>query len=338
MVKPTSELSSLCVCTYLCKFCICCLVSELEKCKDDLKHYYWKRINQKKSTRWPKLGDPTLYIEVTIVRAKCISERFYEEYAMGTAKSTDYSIVTVDELLKDGEGKIILIEGNPGAGKTTFTFQICKEWAEGKLLKEDFVFWVPLRHYKSVTSPSELFDNLGYPEMMSYAQQNNGKGLVLILDGWDELPNHLQTTSLFRDIIFGTLRVFSHSTIIVTSRLSCSGEIAAAVEETNSYYQIVGFDQEKAVTYIKAYFHNDCSTAELLLAFLDDNKYLCQHFYIPISVAIMCFVYRSDSKQIPQTLSKLYEHFIVLCLRSHVPDTCYQDLAKFKTIHNIPEK
>ena len=312
---------------------------ELEKCKDDLRHCYRNRINQKKSTRWPsELGAPTLYVDVTVVRAKILPERFREEHAMGLVKRGDYSYVTVDELLRDGYGKINLIEGGPGAGKTTFTFQMCKEWAEGKLLMEDLVFWIPLRHYKSVTTTSELFDKLGYPEMMGYAQQYSGKGLVLILDGWDELPNHLQTASLFRDIIFGTIRAFTHSTIIVTSRPMCSGQIAEAVKETNSYYQILGFNQELAVTYINAYFYSDLSSAKLLLDFLHSNKYLHQHFYIPISVTIMCFVYHSDGEHIPQTLCQLYERFVVLCLRSHIPNVCLQDLANFKTIHTIPPK
>ena len=54
-------------------------------------------MNQKKSTRWPKLGDPTLYVDVTIVRAKCLSERFREGPC---------PCVTVDELLKDGHEKV----------------------------------------------------------------------------------------------------------------------------------------------------------------------------------------------------------------------------------------
>ena len=313
-------------------------MTELEKCKDDLKHWYLKNINQKKSTRWPKLGAPTLYVDVTVVRAKILPQRFREEHVMGLVDRRDYSYITVDELLKDGYGKRNLIEGDPGAGKTTFTFQICKEWAERKLLMEDVVFWIPLRHYKSVTTTNELFDKLGYPEMMGYAQQYSGKGLVLILDGWDELPNHLQTTSLFHDIIFGTIRAFTHSTIIVTSRPNCSSEIAEAVDETNSYYQILGFDQEMAVTYINAYFNNNPSLAKLLLEFLDVNKYLSQHFYIPISVTIMCFVYHCDGEDIPQTLCRLYQRFVVLCLRSNVPDVCLQDLAKFKTISNVPRQ
>ena len=312
-------------------------MTELEKCKDDLRHYYCKRLNH--NTRWPsELGDPTLYVDVTVIRAKILPERFHEEHAMGLVKGRGYSQITIDELLKDGYRRISLIEGDPGAGKTTFMFQICKEWAEGKLLMEDVVFWIPLRRYKSVTTTSKLFHKLGYPEMMCYAQQHSGKGLVLILDGWDELPNHLQTASLFHDIIFGSIREFTHSTVIVTSRPNCSASVAKAVNKTNCYYKIVGFDQEMAVKYINTCFYTNPSSAKLLLNLLNGNQYLRQHFYIPISVTIMCFVYHSDSEHTPQTLCHLYKRFVLLCLRSYVLDVYPQDLAKFKTIQNLPKR
>ena len=309
--------------SYIFSYCCIAIVfnpTAIESCKDDLKQRYCNRTSQNKYTKWFDLGFD--YVE-PIVKVKKVQGDSY---------------ITTNDILKDGYKKVVLIEGDPGAGKTTFAFQICKKWAEGELLKEDVVFWVPFRHYKSVTSPSELFEKLGCPEMMSYAQQNKGKGLVLILDGWDELPNHLQTASdsFFRSIIFDSVEPFTYSTIIVTSRPSCSGEIAVAVKETNSYYQILGFDWLKGVNYIKAYFCNERS-AESLLAFLNSSEYLCQQFYLPISVAIMRLVYLYG-KQIPRTRSRLYERFVVLCLRSHVPDTCRQDFKKFNEICNIPEK
>ena len=313
----------------------------MHKYKECLKHYYLERVNQKNHTKWPDLGDYTFYVEVTLVKAISLSKRFIEGYASNATglNNTDHLYITVNQLLKDGYKTVSLIEGDPGAGKTTFTFQICKEWAEDNLLLEDIVFWIPLRHYKSVTSVSELFSKLGCPaEIVSYAQQNYGKGLVLILDGWDEIPNCLEATSLFHDIIFGTINTFTFSTIIVTSRPAGSGDIAKAVEKKNCYYQILGFDWQMAVTYINDYFHNDPPLAKLLLNLLVNNKYLYQHFYMPISVAIMCFVYSSDGEQIPRTLSRLYERYVVLCLRSNVPGISLQDLAEFTTIHSIPEK
>ena len=317
----------------LCTF----LVTEFEKCKEGLKHSYLKRINQKKSTKWPRLGDPTLYVDITIARAAFLPARLNEKHNMGLVGGRDHSYITLDELLKDDYGKTILIEGDPGAGKTTFAFQMCKKWAQSTLLVEDIVFWIPLRHYKSVNTLNELFDKLGYPEMMRYAQQNNGKGLVLILDGWNELPNQLRTSSPFHDIIFGDIRAFKHSTIIVTSRPSCSAEIAEAVEETNSYYRIMGFDYVNAETYIKGYFCDESYT-KVFHDFLTNHENLRQPFYNPTSFAIMCFVHRSGGKQVLQTISKFYERFVILHLRSNIPDSFSQDLAKFDTLHDVPEK
>ena len=251
----------------------------------------------------------------------------------------DLDYVTIDDILKDGHGKVILIDGDPGAGKTTLTVQLCEQWAKGEILQltKDFVFWIPLRRYKSVTKLHELFDNLGSPEIMEYARQNNGEGLVLILDGWDELPSQLQESSLFRDIVF-TNRLFNRSTIIVTSRPVSCDEIAELVEKRKTHYQILGFSPENADTYIEKYFNNNnpSQLAKLLLDFLKDHENLRRHFYIPITVRMMCFVCKSD-RQIPETLSKLYERFVVLHIRPNIPETYQHVIKKFSTLRNVPK-
>ena len=239
---------------------------------------------------------------------------------------------TIEEILSSGYGKIILIEGDPGAGKTTLTFNICKQWANGNLLVNDFVFWVPLRHYQNVASLTELFDKLNCCMMKEHAQQNNGKGLVFILDGWDELPDYLQSQSFFHDIIFEKTAL-TCSTIIVTSRPSCSDYIAEAVQDY--HYQILGFTPEKAFMYIDNYFGNDLQSAKSLLDFLKDRKHLHRHFYIPITVVIMCFVYHRSGNQLPETLSKLYKWFVLLCIRSNISES---QKLNFTNVQNVPEK
>jgi len=269
-------------------------------------------------------------------------EMHCEEHTMGMIDyKTDISNIDIEKLLSDGKGKVVLIEGDPGSGKTILTLQICKKWAEGKLLIEEFLIWVPLRFFKSATSTNELFglfEKLGcpVPGMKEYAQQNNGEGLVLILDGWDELPNQLQASSLFSDIVFGKSKTFFNSTIIVTSHPTCSGDIAEVIED---YYQILGFSPQNVISYIEKYFQGDQQSAKLLLTFLEGREYLRQHFYIPITVAIICFVYsHNDNIQIPETLSKLYEAFVLLYIRSNIPSTDYPDIGKVSTLKSIPKK
>jgi len=303
-------------------------VDALKQCKDHLKSSYLNR--PKEFNKWSKLGGISLHIEVTILKAKYLAPGFLEEHSMGLIRHrNDY--FTVEEILSSGYGKIILIEGDPGAGKTTLTFNICKQWANGKLWVNEMLFWVPLRHYQNVTNFIELFDKFNCSQMKEYAQQNNGKGLVFILDGWDELPDHIQSQSFFHDIIFKK-SALTCSTIIVTSRPSCSDHIAEVVQD--HYYQILGFTLEKAFIYIRNYFDDDLQSAKSLLDFLKDRKHLHRHFYIPITVVIMCFVYCKGRNQLPETLSKLYEWFVLLCVRANIPNS---QRPNFTTIQNVPE-
>ena len=318
---------------------------KLIKCNKNLKHYYLKRMNQKRCTRWPQLGDPTLYLDVTITRATYSyqmkdMERYCEEYAMGLVDNEDE--VTIDKILLDGKGVVTLIEGDPGSGKTTLTLQICKKWAEGELIANEVLMFVPLRCYELATNTNDLFDvfeKLGcpVPGMKEYVQQNNGEGLVLILDGWDELPNQLQTESLFSDIVFSKNSTFLYSTIIVTSRPSCSEKIAEIAQQRNAYYQILGFSPHNSEVYIKHYFNNNLRLAELLISMLKGREYLRRHFYIPITVTIMCFVYSHNNGEIPETLSKLYENFVLRYICFNLPDTCRNNVKGFSKLSKVPE-
>ena len=293
----------------------------------------WKGVE---STRWPKLGDPSIYTDVTIVKARRVTDTMYQEHAMALANGRvgkrPLNIVTVEELLRVEHGKVVLIEGGPGAGKTTLTFHICKEWANGNLLEDEAVFWIPLRHYhKSVSNINELFEKLNCLEMKEYVMRSGGKGLVFILDGWDELPDDLQQKSFFHDMIFEDTKLV-HSTIIVTSRPNCSGDIVERVHGSQAHYQIIGFGPEKVAEYVHRYFKDDGDNANALLTFLKSRENF-RDFYIPVTVAIMCYMYQYRDKNMPETSLQFYENLVLLFVCSHIP----KSYEKFNSIKMFPE-
>ena len=314
--------------------------TDLSQCRECLKARY---LGDKahRQTRWDKLKRQVDYIDVTVIRSNVLSSNLREEHAMGLQNGQvgkrQLESVSVDQLLNTGYGKVVLIEGDPGAGKTTMTFHICKEWATGNLLENELVFWVPLRFYKSVTSIDELFDKFSCPKMKEYSMEYNGKNLVFIFDGWDELPDSLQSSSLYQEVIFGDSRLV-HSTIIVTSRPSCSSEIAARVHNSRCHFQILGFSPEMVTDYVQRFFAKDSLSSKSLLDFLKERENLRRHFYIPSTVAIMCFVYQSNGNKIPETLSQLYMQFVLLYLRLHIPDTLWKRKKRLKSFDDIPKE
>ena len=267
-----------------------------------------------------------------------LNNNFREEHAMGLRNGQvgkrKLEFIAVSELLNIGYGKVMLIEGDPGAGKTTMTFHICKEWANGKLLEDDYVFWVPLRFYKSVTSIDDLFDKFSCPKMKEYTRQYNGKGLVFILDGWDELPETLQSNSFYHEIIFGDSPLV-RSTIIITSRPSCSSEIAERVHDSRCHFQILGFSPDMVTDYVQKFFAEEPQSAKSLLSFLQEHENLRRHFYIPSTVAIICFVYETSGNKIPETLSQLYMQFVLLYLRFHIPVALWK--KRLRSLDDIPK-
>ena len=104
-------------------------------------------------------------------------------------------------------GEIVLVEGAPGSGKSTFTIHICKKWGRGELFEQfSVVILVQLRdpavqRAKSIADLLPCQDIAVAQEYASEIIATNGRGILWVLDGWDELPPHLQQDSIFRSLL-----------------------------------------------------------------------------------------------------------------------------------------
>ena len=89
----------------------------------------------------------------------------------------------------------VLIEGNPGYGKTTLTLKMASDWAASKdyIDKFQLVFLIPLRDFQGDLQSyifREFFpqhEDQGRDDWWHYVKENQEK-ILFILDGLDELP------------------------------------------------------------------------------------------------------------------------------------------------------
>ena len=98
----------------------------------------------------------------------------------------------------EGERKVILIDGAPGSGKSTLTVHICQRWSRGELFQEfTIVILVQLRdpkvqRAKSIANLIPCRDEETAKQVAKAIINTDGRGILWVMDGWDELPSHLR--------------------------------------------------------------------------------------------------------------------------------------------------
>ena len=151
----------------------------------------------------------------------------------------------------------ILIEGHPGIGKTTLAKEMCLQWANNQLLTSDkLLLLLMLRdpNVQKITSTEQLVKYTQSADqvqcVLRYLQDNNGVGVTIIIDGFDELSNELRHTSFFRKVTEGD--VLYNARVVVTSRPSASACLHRYVHRR---IEVLGFEKSSREHYNLCLLH-----------------------------------------------------------------------------------
>ena len=144
--------------------------------------------------------------------------------------------------LDEKKPRLILIEGAPGVGKTTFSGEFCHEWSQGKFLSDHkLLVLLPLRdnRVKSARNVSDFFQHPQLQQAIAeQVESSGGEGVALWLEAWDELQeNKRQKSSVFLDLVHG--RVLPKATVIVTSRPWATHNLKATSSGIDQHIEIV---------------------------------------------------------------------------------------------------
>ena len=219
----------------------------------------------------------------------------------------------VSKDFKHIEQRKVLILGGPGSGKSTLSLHICQEWRKGKLFQDyNLVILVKLRetNVQNATNIAEMIPRVD-DEMGREAQEEitacKGRGVLFIIDGWDELPQNASCRPVIKDIL-----EHSESSIIITSRPISSLDL-----HTDSRIEILGFTHDELQKFFAYCLDNKTEDVKALLQKIKENPRVAGSCHLPLNASILVHLFKCNGS-LPSTEYGIFYDLICNCIvRDH---------------------
>ncbi|XP_073253377.1 uncharacterized protein [Porites lutea] len=229
--------------------------------------------------------------------------------------------------------RILLIEGEPGMGKTTYSQKLAYDWAN-KQDEWDTSFpsievLLLLRCNDVKSGIWEAIDDQLLPDdideqakenFFKYIRENQAKCLLL-LDGLDEADSF--KLDMYYALVQSKLLPACH--IVITSRHEVGKKVRPYCD---ALWEIVGFTKEDAESFIRKYFKGKEHLAKELIKRILRSNYsvlttghpletLGELTKNPLNTALLCCLFEDFEGVLPTSRSELYVEIVVFVLRRY---------------------
>ena len=296
------------------------------------------------SDKWPPTPSKE-YIKLAVVQSHSACREDYigrvlEGNIIGRDNITEEQILDlcVEQV---GKGRVIVIEGAPGIGKSTLAWELCRKWEEYASMEAySLVILLRLREERvhNISDLSSLFYAYQKSDKMSLVdevQNNQGKGVLFVFDGFNELPKLLQREGFLVDLLQKS--ILPKSTVVVTSRPSAMDKLLTISEPViEKRIEILGFSQESIEAYAAAIF----SSSEELEGFKSyisrsSNPAINSLMYVPLYAAFVVIMYKSTTSKgsLPRTITQLYTQLCLAILNRYLgANTEHSSVRNFENL------
>ena len=252
--------------------------------------------------------------EETLLLSEVYTENKIVEYKGRGRKRVAISLNNYKELFKDmtPEGNRILVEGDPGIGKTTFTHKIAYDWATGNLPQFDLVLVLKLKF----SSKDQTIENMVAEQLHSISDTPNpafsdsaasnylksGKDRVLlVLDGLAEIK--LKEFQHVQEILRG--EAYRKCCILATTRPHVAWSLH---NKMTKVAEIKGFSRELAKQFVSHIIPEESQRKRFFQQILKNQ--MSKLFLIPMLLLIISVL----ETQLSDSDVRVY-HALVLYLK-----------------------
>ena len=294
-----------------------------------LRAKYETGISKFLSLQWPP--PPTRKVlKLAMIREKNIrygsSDEIIRHTLHGQVNDVLYTKTSVklQEIfqLDSAKRKVILVEGAAGSGKSTLAWHICEQWQSEDMFQEfHTIIFVQLRDpaIHSATSVEHILPatkKIQTAAVIAELQAEGGRGMLWVLDGWDELPSHLRTDSIFYKLIKDPVELdLNSSTILITSRPVASSDLYHSI---TSRIEILGFTPTEVKEYFTEALEGNLESVDKLQTFLSEQPVIEASCYIPLNSCIVTHLFLAQNQSLPTTLHGIFTLLVICCLIRHM--------------------
>ena len=208
--------------------------------------------------------------------------------------------------------RTVLIEGEPGMGKTTYCKKYAYDWATKQQAPQGcgstaFKVVLLLKCRDIHSDVWEAIDDQLLPrdideevkqQFFQFIRENQSS-ILLILDGLDELPSG--KLSMFSELIEG--RVLPRCHIVATARHETGKEVRKCCD---TLLEIEGFTENHVKGFITKYFKERLDLAAKLSERMSRDKNLTEMAANPLNTALLCLLCEEFEGTLPENRAQLY--------------------------------
>ncbi|XP_071852807.1 uncharacterized protein [Apostichopus japonicus] len=241
----------------------------------------------------------------------------------------------------------ILLEGDPGYGKSTLTLQAAYDWCLGNValpLKTVAVFiLLPLRLLGNISSIFEAIRVVLMPPESPLTDDDileilrHSLSVVIVLDGYDEYPNRnsVKETDVMK-MIAG--KMFPNVKVVVSTR---SSSLPTYLDPTTVTIRLTGFDEKSRDEYIqRTVTDGDQEASRRITNALNSSPILNDICQVPMFCVLFAHVANDQGGVIEFSSVTSFFKYVIDCFYSHMwrkdnKEPIHQSISEYSKLNRL---